>query len=279
MDQMVMIADLGFSLQAPWGRVPDDQVATMSREELLSNAVSSDPIVSPQILPLLPLWLRNCDNHHDHCRRRPREQDFWPKRVIFVGDPNKLTLVEERRQGEDYLVLSHCWGPLTAQEREDICTTPENHQDRLRGFSYDELPKTFQDAVRVTRELQKQYLWIDALCIIQGLNGDWESEAKNMADIFASAYCTIAASSARGWGDGFLQPQSDSPDIGVQGSSSTSTCACDFDKDVDEGALMKRAWVLQERVLSRRTIHFTTSHTYCECGDGVLCEQLTKLNP
>ena len=100
-----------------------------------------------------------------------------------------------------------------------------------------------------------------------------------MVDIFACAYCTIAASSAYGWGDGFLKPQLDLPDIGVQGTLSTSTCTCDFGENVDEGALIKRAWVLQERVLSRRIIHFTTVHTYFECGDGVLCEQLTKLTP
>jgi len=100
-----------------------------------------------------------------------------------------------------------------------------------------------------------------------------------MADIFAYAYCTIAAGSARGWADGFLNLKSDSLDIGARGTPSVPTCVCDFDKDVDGGTLMRRAWVLQERVLSRRIIHFTAGHTYCECGDGVLCEQLTKLKP
>ena len=93
-----------------------------------------------------------------------------------------------------------------------------------------------------------------------------------MADIFACAYCTISASSVRGWRDGFLKPQSDPLDIGVYGTPSIPICTCDFDNDVDEGPLMKRAWVLQERVLSRRIIYFTTAHTYCECGEGVLCE-------
>ncbi|KAK3373471.1 heterokaryon incompatibility protein-domain-containing protein [Lasiosphaeria ovina] len=224
-------------------------------------------------------WLQFCDSNHIECHRRREKEKFWPTRVIFVGNPNKLTLVEERLQGEDYLALSHCWGALTEEEKNRFCTTRKNHQDRLQGFRYDELPKTFQHAVQVTRVLQKQYLWIDALCIIQGNDGDWETQAKTMADIFACAYCTIAASSARGWGDGFLSPQTDPPDIGAPITPSTITCNCDFNKDVDEGALMERAWVLQERVLSRRIIHFTAAHTYCECGDGVLCEQLTKLSP
>ncbi|GAB1311930.1 hypothetical protein MFIFM68171_02140 [Madurella fahalii] len=230
-------------------------------------------------LLLLHKWLQSCDKNHTQCHRQPGKENFWPTRVIFVGDRNKLTLVEKPLHGEDYLALSHCWGLLTEKDKDRFCTTTRNYESRLQGFSYDELPKTFQHAVQVTRALQKQYLWIDALCIIQGDDSDWGTQAKTMADIFAYAYCTIAASSARGWGDGFLNPQSDPPDIGVRSTPSTPICECDFNKDVDEGPLMKRAWVLQERVLSRRIIHFTAAHTYCECGDGVLCEQLTKLSP
>ncbi|KAM5359226.1 hypothetical protein ACJZ2D_014653 [Fusarium nematophilum] len=164
-------------------------------------------------------------------------------------------------------------------EKKLFCTTRENYQGRLQGFIYDDLPRTFQDAVRVTRLVGKKYVWIDALCIIQGPDGDWNSEARSMEDVFACAYCTIAASSARGWGDGFLKPNMDSYGIGMQGIPSTPNCACDFHKDVDAGALMKRAWVLQERVLSRRIIHFAATHTYWECGKGVRCEQFTKLEP
>ncbi|KAK4640743.1 hypothetical protein QC761_606980 [Podospora bellae-mahoneyi] len=100
-----------------------------------------------------------------------------------------------------------------------------------------------------------------------------------MQNIFANAYCTIAATSAHNWKDGFLKSQSGSLDGGAKSTLASPACQCHFDIDVDAGPLMQRAWVLQERVLSRRTIHFTTSHVYCECGDGVICEQLTKLEP
>jgi hypothetical protein len=49
-----------------------------------------------------------------------------------------------------------------------------------------------------------------------------------------------------------------------------------FDSDVEQGELNKRGWVLQERALSRRTMHFTETQTYWECGEGVWCETFTK---
>ncbi|KAH7146694.1 heterokaryon incompatibility protein-domain-containing protein [Dactylonectria estremocensis] len=249
--------------EATWTRRGDGEFAKEFSRELLENAahgtLSSNSTAGRPYPLLLRKWLWDCDQNHTQCKRPQRKGNFWPKRVVFAGDPNKLTLVDKRLRGEDYLVLSHCWGRPTEEEKKRFCTTPENYQDRLQGFSHDDLPRTFQDAVLVTRLLGKQYLWIDALCIIQGPDGDRKSEARTMEDVFACACCTIAASSAH-----------------IPG---TPPCGCDFDKDVDEGALVQRAWVLQERVLSRRIIHFAATHTYWEYGNGVRCEQFTKLVP
>ena len=41
-----------------------------------------------------------------------------------------------------------------------------------------------------------------------------------------------------------------------------------FENDVSNNALNKRLWVLQERVLSYRILHFTENHTYFACGQG-----------
>jgi hypothetical protein len=228
---------------------------------------------------LLRKWLQECDQSHT-CNWQTQ---YWPTRVIFVGGPDpKRLILQEQASGEGYIVLSHCWGNPTNEEKKQVCTTLENYRDRVKeGFSYNDLPKTFQDAVRVTRELKKEYLWIDSLCIIQGDKVDWQNEAQRMEKVFASAYCTIAASSAANWQNGFLElnlsPQyfqiRDIPGRQVYVYDDTN----DFNKDVDEGPLNKRAWVLQERVLSRRIIHFSEKQTYWECGKGVLYENFTRL--
>lgn len=202
-----------------------------------------------------------------------------PKRVIFVGTDHsdQLQLRESAHitQPFDYITLSHCWGKPTDEEMERFRTTPRNYQKRLEGFSYQGLPKAFQDAITVTRELNKQYLWIDALCIIQGDQKDWEEEGARMDKVFASAYCTIASSSASGWHDGFLNRTQNF--CQSEGVSSDQKIIDDFCKLVDEGQLHTRAWVLQERALSRRTIYFTAQQTYWECGRGVRCENFTTL--
>jgi len=57
--------------------------------------------------------------------------------------------------------------------------------------------------------LPPSLVWIDALCIIQAIEGvddsDWRIEASHMEQVFGSAYCTIAASSAEDWTKGFLE--------------------------------------------------------------------------
>ncbi|PWY68924.1 HET-domain-containing protein [Aspergillus eucalypticola CBS 122712] len=202
-----------------------------------------------------------------------------PKRVIVVGTDHsdQLYLQESARitQPFDYITLSHCWGTPTNEEKERFCTTSQNYPERLKGFSYHSLPKVFQDAITVTRELNKQYLWIDALCIIQGDDNDWKKEGARMEELYSSAYCTIASSSASGWNNGFLNRTQDFSQL--QEVSSVQKIIDNFRELVDEGQLHTRAWVLQERALSRRTIYFTAQQTYWECGHGVRCENFSRI--
>jgi hypothetical protein len=103
-----------------------------------------------------------------------------------------------------------------------------------------------------------------------------------MEDVFSQAYCVLAASSARGQDDGFLNPRRRRNHVQLKGSSKSSIYISEFIDDFDyfvlQSRLNQRGWVLQERVLARRTIYFTSEQSFWECGSGVRCETLTKMN-
>ncbi|KAL9084295.1 MAG: hypothetical protein Q9165_008123 [Trypethelium subeluteriae] len=230
-------------------------------------------------------WVEVCDNSESHSCRAMSE-DSLPARVVDVGDVDGQDSVRLhcKKQGEKdkYLALSHRWGNPRAHE--SFYTDRSNFQEFQKHIDYEKLPKTFQDAVDVTRELGIRFLWIDSLCIIQDEPEDWETQSVLMEDVFNSAYYTIAASCAEDSWDGFLKPRPNRKTVPVRQKSGDICYVCesidDFRTDVEEGHLSRRGWVLQERALSRRTIYFAANQVYWECGNGVYCETLTKMrNP
>lgn len=236
---------------------------------------------SPTHIKVLAEWIRSCDNKH-HCY--PRDVAFLPTRVLDVSDSSfgTVSLFCETRGHTSpgkYLALSHQWGsPL---QHKKFCTYKGNIEKLKRGINVSDLPKTFQDAVSITRDLGIQYLWIDSLCIIQDDENDWDMESKLMEQVFSSAYATIAASCASGTDAGFLKAYTDRQCVTVETGSGARYYLCDaidnFSLHVEQGELNKRGWVLQERALSRRTIYFTGTQSYWECGGGVRCETMTQM--
>lgn len=178
-----------------------------------------------------------------------------------------------------YLALSHRWG----DDRKHHLgrTLSDNHGDRFVGIEWNELPLTFQDAITVARNLRVQYLWIDSICIIQDDDNDWKLESVRMEQVYSNAKCVLAASSANSSIEGFLKRSNHRPFITLRSSSGDVGYICrnvdNFQRDVDNATLNTRGWTLQERALARRTIHFTQTQAYFECGDGVRCESLMRL--
>jgi hypothetical protein len=246
---------------------------------------------SPIRFALLRAWLRWCDESHKCNKQHIESNTELPTRLLYVGDidnldydPDVLRLdYTTQIDGGKYIALSHCWGELPIKDKKQFCTTQDNIVQRLKGFSISDLPKTFQDAIKVTRELRIPYLWIDSLCIIQYEDNkeDWKREFPCMEKIFSLAYCTIAATSAIHSKAGFLERNISTEYVLVQDASGRQFYICtgidSFNNDVEKARLNTRAWVMQERILSRRTIHFSNNQTYWECGEGVYCENLTRM--
>jgi hypothetical protein len=189
-----------------------------------------------------------------------------------------ITKQEKQMERQQYVALSYCWGNTTDDA---AITTEENIGQRLQGIAIQSLPKTIQNAITITRQLGVQYLWVDALCIIQRSEEDWQRECSNMSQIYRNALFTIAASASdnsQGGCEIATSPlclvSSLSSAYGNRGRFLVEPEPAirtfgwpDYPVLLDE-PLQKRGWCLQERHLSQRIIHFTTEGLLWECRSG-----------
>ena len=115
---------------------------------------------SEDSLPLAKKWFESCCNSHKQCNIRKRL--FRPTRLVYIGDDvPRLHIWSDFEDGVIYGTLSHCWGTTSLPTLE----TKDLQQFRTEIPSK-ALSKTFKDAIRISKSLDIQYLWIDGLCII-----------------------------------------------------------------------------------------------------------------
>ncbi|KAK1239428.1 hypothetical protein MKX07_008916 [Trichoderma sp. CBMAI-0711] len=203
-----------------------------------------------------------------------------PSRVIHISGSAVRLLPSGGRRGR-YAALSHCWG---SAGRQPLKTTQANLQSHLQHIPWASIPKTFQDAITITRRIGLDYVWIDSLCIVQDDHQEWLKESKRMGSIYEQAEITIAASHTPGCWEGFLFPRCPPPPS-VEIPNFFSQCArdaevCDTSKiqvfatirrDTaantfpEFGALNSRAWATQEWLLSRRIVFFTKGALIWSC--------------
>jgi hypothetical protein len=192
-----------------------------------------------------------------------------------------------------YVVLSHAWGGI-----EIPCKTTKSNVTQYYdiGIYFDDLPKTFQDAVRLTVAIGFQYLWVDSLCIIQDDIEDWQRESARMAAIYGAGTITLSATSADNSHGGcglspklqsvtrFCSVDSGRPDFAARKITGVGNSPTDIlKKQLRDGPVNTRAWILQEKMLSRRILHATYSQFVWECNvvkeseDGTIYDQKAYL--
>jgi hypothetical protein len=159
-------------------------------------------------------------------------------------------------------------------------------QNTLQAFSEGidiaALPRTFREAIGLTKALGLDYLWIDSLCIIQDSPNDWAYECTRMSAVYMGSFVNIGANvSADSCGGLFCQRSWKS----VTPLAVRLTYAPigwhrkpivlypkGADNILDHTPLGSRAWVAQERLLAPRTVHFLQHKVVWECDECIASE-------
>lgn len=229
-------------------------------------------------------WLQSCENNHDSCS--VVHPTRMPTRVLDLGtsidSSGDVRLHESAGETGSYCVLSHC-----GDSGQSPKTTRLTMDDHKAAIQFSRLPPTFQKTILVCRKLGVRYLWIDLLCIIQDDDEDWRNESVSMSKTYGNSRLAIAVSGAGNCTDGCFMsttPAQHSRRLrwpGVDGEGSYSIYvhpsfehAAFYDSDPRRAnfAVMNRAWVHQERLLSPRVLYLGKTELIWKCREACRCQ-------
>lgn len=173
-----------------------------------------------------------------------------------------------------YTSLSHLWAAETV-----LRLTTINQDELMQAIPLADLSPTFRDAISMTRQLGVRFLWIDSLCILQDSPDDWAAESSVMNQVYKHSVCNFAATAASDYSCGLYQrrdPRMVTPHrIQIQRKgheqSYIYSLGDDYHHAVSKANLNLRGWVFQERMLSPRTLHFSSQLAW-ECRMLHACE-------
>ncbi|KAL2065728.1 hypothetical protein VTL71DRAFT_3398 [Oculimacula yallundae] len=226
-------------------------------------------------------WIDDCVGNHKKCSKI--DHDFRPTRLLDVGDPSngnirlvrsELGIKGVKNLENHYATLSYCWGPPGL----NATTTLDNIEARSRNIPFRDLPATVQDAVSLTRQLCVRYLWVDALCIIQGDKNDWSKESGVMGQIYRRSLFTIAACIGDDCAGGLFNRReaANLPAHRPFFTQGTGELAHGFILEpkvehwyssIERSVISTRGWVMQERILAARTIFCTEDGVFWQCAE------------
>ncbi|KAK8022156.1 HET-domain-containing protein, partial [Apiospora rasikravindrae] len=252
--------------------------------------------------------LRQCIETHTACHQsqlglRDALGGEWPKRMLRIDKQrSQVKLVPfELSMASKYMALSYCWGCQKGHLRATSETLPQ----LCKGVSINSLPRTLEDAVQVAISLGSELIWIDSVCIIQDDPQDLNEEAGKMSSVYAQALLTIIANSSSSCNEGFLSKRRQESihltnvRVSDQATEVRARVVHDwghhrggshaheshYSKWVDP--VDKRAWTLQERLLSTRYVTYTSGEIQwgcqtlrdCECGQPLYGKSDEQLEP
>jgi hypothetical protein len=266
-------------------------------------------------------WLNDCRATHSKCR--VKRDGFMPRRLIqIIGKDisalpcNPLMAIQfsevptlklvELDHPVPYVALSYCWGTNRDQWITSTKATVERHRQGTINTWL--MPRTIAEAIQISRLLGFEYIWVDAICIIQDDPEDWTAEAARMGNVYSAAELVLSANTtddctqqAAGfqtfgllyqtflplgglfsklapgvrWEDGLGDPAFPLPDRFT--SQDTIILRMAHLHSMVSGAsgyqpLDMRAWTCQESLLGRRMLSLTAFECVWTCDESASCE-------
>ncbi|KAI9710261.1 MAG: hypothetical protein M1820_002755 [Bogoriella megaspora] len=253
-----------------------------------SNVDLAESTKSTTTFKQIRKWIQLCETNHNQCKslHEKRPHDAWvPTRLIDVGTPDSpiLRLIETENKADStydqYTTLSYKWG-----HEPNYLLEEENLHEFYNQIELGKMPRTFRDAVYATRALDVRYLWIDALCLLQKDQEEWLREAPKMEEIYGNSYLSLAAVSADNCQQGLFWQRTSSgapPSVTSVNWGRRDTKSVVIREDFWKGEVLSeplytRGWVLQERMLAPRILHFQRRQVLWQCPSLTACEAIPE---
>jgi hypothetical protein len=224
------------------------------------------------------------------------DKNWYPTRLVEALPNNTWRVIRSDSKSfkptKGYLTLSHRWG-----NGDFARLTTESLSAFEKGQPMTVLRKIFQEALAAAQRLNIPYVWIDSLCIIQDGDGgaDWRHESILMAEVYSNSRCNISAD----WGDDYnglfferdppfqkpittklrlTSPINDNDVLSKPRTPPDDVSVCIFHpeslmEDIMDAPLNLRGWVVQERMLAPRVLHFSPGQVSWECTEKLSSER------
>lgn len=222
---------------------------------------------------LIKTWQRIClEQHGEKCNKSTVLARRFLK--LYVIDVRSRTIKVAERS-DPYFALSYVWGSVARPPREVwnweafcISSPDGRHEIALP----DVLPRTVEDAITFTDRLNERYLWVDAFCINQHDSQHQMEQISNMDLVYQCARLTIIALDGNGSDAGIAgisRPLQQVSQPTVESSVGTLVAthlpAAWMPSEVSPWD--RRAWTMQESLLSRRCIILDRNQMIWKCQE------------
>ncbi|KAI3327998.1 HET-domain-containing protein [Xylariaceae sp. AK1471] len=219
---------------------------------------------------MVKIWLKTCDSEHQKCvpNQGPFSVDLSFFRCIDVIDMCITPVPITSR----YVALSYKWGECPAflleksKNKDDLFA-----KDGLRR-NWNSIPKTIQDCIDFVRNVDRRYVWIDQLCLIQDDDDDRGRGIHAMDLVYEQSDFTIVAGSGTDADSGLPGVREKSRSTFRQVISEVLPGVSLVLRHTMQDILSKseyhhRGWTFQEYYLSRRKIIFVDNTIYFKCHE------------